>query len=81
MSKREPATERKMRPVEEPIDRAIYRSQCRSYGYTGSCYKYSGMYGPTLHITMACDGNCRRMKLYDSKNGLKGQEFKLHEFY
>lgn len=77
MAKKETET----KAVDEPIDRAIYRTQCRNYGYTGSCYKHSGYINATTHITMACNGQCRRMKLYDAKNGLKGQEFKIRELY
>lgn len=81
MTKREPAKGRAMQPVEEPMERAMHRTKCRNYGYTGSCYSHSGMYGPTLHITMACNGKCRRMRKYDKEHGLTGQAFKIREFY
>ena len=74
----------KQKPVKEPVERTLYRMGCKSIGYTGTCFKHSGDFkmGDTVgHISMACDRNCRRMKLWDTKHGYKGVEFKLVEMY
>lgn len=55
----------------EPSDRRDHRRACRNYGY-GHCYSRSGWMGNGMHLTVGCDGDCRRMKIYDNKHGLKG---------
>lgn len=72
----------KDKPVLEPVERTAYRAVCKHCGYTGSCFKHSGYFGfggGVAHITMACDGKCRRMVIWDNKHGYKGVEFKLRE--
>lgn len=74
----------KPKPVKEPVERTMYRMACKNIGYTGTCFKHSGYFGiggGTAHISMGCDGNCRRMKLWDTKHGFKGVEFKLPTMY
>lgn len=74
----------KPKPVKEPAEREVYRATCKHYGYCGNCMKHSGYFGiggSFGHITMGCDGNCRRMKLWDTKHGYKGVEFKLDVVY
>ena len=61
----------------EPIERMMHRERCKWHSY-GNCLKRSGYYGPSCHILMGCTPNCdcRRMKIYDTKNGLeKGIEY------
>lgn len=60
-----------MEQQKEPIERRAYRCTCRNYGY-GHCYYKSGWLGNGTHITIGCDGGCRRMKNYDKKHGLQG---------
>lgn len=62
---------------QEPGERTMHRVMCKHYSY-GNCCKRSGWYGPGCHITMGCTPNCgcRRMKIFDTKNGLeKGVEY------
>ena len=64
----------------EPMERFEHRMRCKHYGYYGQCYKHSGycgIGGGVAHITMACDGSCRRMKIWDTQHGLKGINFKI----
>ena len=53
---------------EEPQERYLYRIGCKHYGMEGICFKHSGYLNKTTHITLQCDGNCRRMKNYDKKH-------------
>lgn len=74
----------KPKPVKEPAERTIHRATCKHFGYCGNCMKKSGVFGiggTYGHITMGCDGDCRRMKLWDTKHGYKGVEFKTKEIY
>ena len=66
----------------EPIERFEHRIDCKFLGYSGICYKRSGscQFGGALcHLSIGCDGGCRRMKMWDSKHGYKGIEFKLRD--
>lgn len=67
----------------EPTERYLHRLSCPNMGYVGNCYKHSGSCafgdGSFAHITMGCNGDCRRMKIWDTKHGFKGVEFKLQE--
>lgn len=54
---------------EEPTERWLYRMKCKHYGMEGICLKHSGYLNKTTHITLQCDGDCRRMKNYDKKKG------------
>lgn len=67
--------------TKEPQERFLHRIECKSMGYTGNCYKHSGYGsfgdGGVFHITRGCDGDCRRMKIWDTKHGYKGVKFKL----
>lgn len=62
----------------EPADRAFHRLECKHNGY-GICILQSGYRGKNCHITVACNGKCRRMKIWDTKHGYKGVEFKILE--
>lgn len=62
--------------MQEPERRRIYRRTCKHYGMYGQCYKHSGWAG-NFHISVGCNGNCRRMKAYDKKYGLTGQEYDI----
>lgn len=48
----------------------IHRLRCKHRGYSGSCLKKSGYYGPALHLNIACtaDSECERLKRYDKKH-------------
>ena len=48
-------------------DRELYMMKCKYYDYE-MCLKDTGYYGPGVHMTFGCDGNCRRMKNYDKKH-------------
>ena len=68
--------------VAEPDDRYARRMSCRNLGMNGMCYKRSGsrICGNTIvHISLGCDGKCRRMKVWDNQNGYNGIEFDLME--
>lgn len=66
--------------IQEPHARFAHRMVCKHHSeFTNQCYKHSGMIGRSVHITMACTGNCPRMKNWDAKNGFEGVEFKLKE--
>lgn len=71
--------EKEQKTMKEPNERWLHRVSCREYGFTGSCYKKSGMISPTAHITLACNGVCRRMKLWDNKNGYRGVTFEIRD--
>lgn len=74
----------KPKPVKEPAERMEHRVMCKHFGYYGNCYKHSGYFGiggGVAHISMACNGKCRRMVIWDNKHGYKGVEFKLEEMY
>ena len=45
--------------------RMMHRFNCKHSHYE-NCMKKSGWYG-SFHILMGCDGECRRMKIYDNK--------------
>lgn len=62
----------------EPAARAFHRLECKHNGY-GICISQSGYRGANCHITIACNGKCRRMKIWDTKHGYKGVEFKILE--
>lgn len=62
--------------MQEPERRRVHRCTCKYYGIYGQCYKHSGWAG-SFHILAGCDGNCRRMKAYDKKYGLTGQEYDI----
>lgn len=67
---------------EEPTERYLHRMRCKNMGYEEICYKHSGSFpvlGGCGHITLRCNGKCRRMTIWDNKNGYKGVEFKLRE--
>lgn len=63
-------------------DRELYRSKCKYLGTEDICLRDSGYVGglwytdPStnkrtysgIHMTISCDGNCRRMKRYDKLN-------------
>lgn len=66
----------------EPPERTTHRATCKHCGYYGQCYKHSGYFGiggTFGHITMACSGDCRRMKIWDTQHGYKGVKFKIRE--
>lgn len=69
----------------EPKARYLHRIACPNMGYSGNCYKHSdsGTFGDgtVFHISIGCDGNCRRMRKWDTKHGYKGVEFKLKNIY
>jgi hypothetical protein len=69
--------------TKEPQERFLHRLECPNMGFGGNCYKHSGSCsfgdGSFAHITMGCNGDCRRMKIWDTKQGYKGVEFKLQE--
>ena len=69
--------------TKEPKERVMHRLTCPNMGYAGNCYKHSGSCafgdGSFAHITMGCNSDCRRMKIWDTKHGYKGVEFKLQE--
>lgn len=69
--------------TKEPQERFLHRLSCPNMGYSCNCYKHSGRVafgdGGFAHITMGCNGDCRRMKIWDTKHGYKGVEFKLQE--
>jgi hypothetical protein len=71
------------KPTKEPQERFLHRVSCPNMGYSGNCYKRSGYGklgdGSVFHISRGCDGDCRRMKIWDTKHGFKGVEFKLQE--
>lgn len=72
------------KPIKEPTERLLYRIGCKHIGYTGTCFKHSGYFGigdGMAHISMGCNGKCRRMVLWDNKHGYKGVEFKLLEIF
>lgn len=45
--------------------RTIHRLKCKHGGLSGTCYKNADMFG---FGRVKCDGSCRRMKIYDTKN-------------
>ena len=49
----------------ETKERMAYRCKCKHFAYE-ECMKKSGYYGG-MHFLMGCDGNCRRMKIYDNR--------------
>lgn len=64
--------------MDEPLERQMYRMECKHYGVNGGCLKQSreqsrprtspwGVFQPVFFIDIACtsDCNCRRMKRYD----------------
>ena len=64
----------------EPAERTVHRATCKHCGYGGNCYKRSGytqIGGGVAHILMGCDGECRRMKIWDTQHGYKGVKFKI----
>lgn len=67
----------------EPQERFLHRRSCRNMGYSGICYKKSRFgalgNGERFHITLGCNGDCRRMKIWDTKHGYKGVDFALTE--
>lgn len=65
-----------MKKPKEPMARTAHRFTCKHYSY-GICIKQSGFVGPGVHITIGCtpNSNCRRMKIYDTKNGLGSVEY------
>ena len=66
--------------TKEPLERYQHRMACPHMGYYENCYKHSGsgtFGGTPIHITCGCDGDCRRMKIWDTKHGYKGVEFEL----
>ena len=69
--------------TKEPKERVMHRLKCPNMGYAGNCYKHSGSCafgdGSVFHISRGCDGDCRRIKIWDTKHGYKGVEFKLQE--
>lgn len=69
--------------TKEPQERVAHRLACHDMGYSGNCYKKSGFGsmgdGTFFHITRSCDGDCRRMKIWDTKHGFKGVQFKLQD--
>ena len=71
------------KPTKEPQERFLHRVSCPNMGYYGNCYKHSGSGtfgdGGMYHITIGCNGDCRRMKIWDTKHGYKGMEFKLQD--
>ena len=72
----------KQKPALEPVERAIHRAMCKHFGYYGYCSKHSGQIkiGNTVGwIDCGCDGKCRRMTIWDNKNGYKGVEFDLRD--
>lgn len=70
----------KPKPINEPIERFQHRLACKNLGYSGNCYKRSGwtsIGGGACHLSLGCNGECRRMKIWDTQHGFKGVEFKL----
>ena len=69
--------------TKEPKERVEHRLTCPNMGCCGTCYEKSGSFafgdGGFAHITIGCNGDCRRMKIWDTKHGFKGVEFKLQE--
>ena len=56
----------------EPAERAAHRMACPHMSMGGSCMAKSGYVSQTCHILMGCTPNskCRRLAIYDNKNGL-----------
>lgn len=65
-----------MEKTKEPIERIEYRERCKHQMY-GNCTKHSGYIGKGVHVLIGCTGECRRMKLWDSKHGYKDVEFDI----
>lgn len=69
--------------TKEPQERFLHRLSCPNIGYSGNCYKKSGSFalgdGGFAHITIGCDGDCRRMKIWDTQHCFKGVKFKLQD--
>ena len=69
-----------METIEEPFERSYYRYKCKHYAKEcGQCYMKSGGNGK-CNWDYNCDGECKRMKRYDSMHGYKNIKFKLHQF-
>lgn len=41
----------------------LYKDLCKHRGQNGNCILRSGRSG-NVHITISCDGNCRRIKRF-----------------
>lgn len=68
--------------IDTQYKREEYRMKCKYYGCGDICLKESGFYGGLrfknqetgkcgysgMHFTIACHGDCRRMKNYDKKH-------------
>lgn len=54
--------------IDQQTEREEYRMKCKHYlPENEQCCLKSGWQGD-FHVTIGCDGICRRMKNYDKKN-------------
>lgn len=58
--------------TEAESERELYRIKCKHLGMEDMCFAHNGWStNNMMHITLACDCNCRRMKNYDRKHSIK----------
>lgn len=68
--------------MKEPLERLEYRIKCKHFlPCTDGCAKHSGSFsaGENLcgHISIACTGQCERMRRFDKKYGITSKTIKI----